>query len=118
MTIRALIKFFRKRISQLIEGLSPMSYFEEHLIMEIITKRNYVPNNGKIVFRSFNSEFKDWIFKFKPFCKAYLIFDGKSGHTLSKLKNLPLSRIIIFDIDLENFYLILINIHFINYLNR
>jgi hypothetical protein len=46
MTIRALIKFFRKRINRLTEDLSPMSDYEKKIIMELITKRNYAPNNG------------------------------------------------------------------------
>ena len=75
--IRAVIKYFRKRINRIKEDLRPKDREEEEILIDLFTKRNYVPNNRKEFFRSFNSEFKEWIFSIPSFCRAYCIFYGK-----------------------------------------
>lgn len=71
MIIRAVIKYFRKRITRLNVEIGMMIPYEERALLELFTKRNYTPNDGVKVFKSFNTEFRDWIFSLKAFCKAY-----------------------------------------------
>jgi hypothetical protein len=77
MLIRAVIKYFRKRISRIGEELRPRDHEEEEILFELFTKRNYVPHSKTEVFRSFNTEYKEWIFSLPGFCRAYILFYGK-----------------------------------------
>jgi len=78
MVIRGVVKYFRKRIGRLNEDLRPKDREEEEILLEIFTKRNYVPNNRKEYFRSFNADFREWVFSLPGFCRAYCIYYGKS----------------------------------------
>jgi hypothetical protein len=77
MLIRAVIKYFRKRISRIQEELRPRDHEEEEILFELFTKRNYVPHSKTEVFRSFNTEYKEWIFSLPGFCRAFNMFYGK-----------------------------------------
>ena len=77
MLIRAVIKYFRKRISRIQEELRPRDHEEEEILFELFTKRNYVPHSKTEVFRSFNTEYREWIFSLPGFCRAFNMFYGK-----------------------------------------
>jgi hypothetical protein len=75
MLIRAVIKFFRKRD---FEADLPMATPQEQIILkELFTMKNYVPHSGARVYRSFNTEFRDWIFSLPAFCHAFTLYHGK-----------------------------------------
>jgi hypothetical protein len=77
MLIRAVIKYFRKRIGRIREELRPRDHEEEEILFELFTKRNYVPHSKTEVFRSFNTEYREWIFSLPGFCRAFNIYYGK-----------------------------------------
>lgn len=76
MLIRCVIKFFRKKGGT--NGIHAdeinATPLEEPILTELFTKRNYVPHKGDIVFKSFNTDFRDWIFSLPAFCRAFIIF--------------------------------------------
>lgn len=77
MVIRAVIKYFRKRISRLATDLPHMTPHEEEVLRDMFTRKNYIPQSESQVFRSFNSEFRDWIFRMPSFCRAFTLFYRK-----------------------------------------
>lgn len=77
MLIRAVIKYFRKRIGRIREELRPRDHEEEEILFELFTKRNYVPHSKTEVFRSFNTEYREWIFSLPGFCRAFNLYYGK-----------------------------------------
>ena len=50
MIIRGVIKHYRKRIGRIHHDLKPKDKEEEDILMELFTKKNYVPNNDKMLF--------------------------------------------------------------------
>jgi len=88
MLIRAVIKYFRKRIGRIREELRPRDHEEEEILFELFTKRNYVPHSKTEVFRSFNTEYREWIFSLPGFCRAFNLYYGKKRSYNRRLFNI------------------------------
>jgi hypothetical protein len=46
--------------------------YEEDIIYELITAKNYVPHCGSKTLGSFNAEFRDYIFQMPSFCILFM----------------------------------------------
>ena len=88
MLIRAVIKYFRKRVSRIQEELRPRDHDEEEILFELVTKRHYVPHSKPEVFRSFNTEYREWIFSLPGFCRAFNLFYGKERSSDGRFFNI------------------------------
>ena len=88
MLIRAVIKYFRKRIGRIREELRPRDHEEEEILFELFIKRNYVPHSKTEVFRSFNTEYREWIFSLPGFCRAFNLYYGKKRSYNRRLFNI------------------------------
>jgi hypothetical protein len=77
MLLRVVIKYYRRcTVEQLRVELPHMQREEEAVLIDLFKSRNYKPHKGTTVFRSFNSEFRDYIFSLPAFCHAFVLFIG------------------------------------------
>ena len=51
-----------------------MTEWESQHLEELFTQKKYKPRTDTTEFKSFNTNFRDWLFKMQPFCQAFLIF--------------------------------------------
>ena len=77
MILRAVIKYFKELHDQLDQILPCMTPEEKEIMLDLFTTKNYKPHIGKVEYKSFNNEFKEWLFSLPGFCHAFLVFDGK-----------------------------------------
>lgn len=69
MLTRAVQRFFKPRIGELDPtGMHPKEW---DALFELFTGKYYKPNNGLVVFGSYNSEFKAYLFSMRGFCRAF-----------------------------------------------
>lgn len=73
MVIRTFIKYFKRRFDWIIKNIE-MTGLEQELLEELITHKNYKPRTDKQRFRSFNTVYREWLFKLRPFCDLFNIF--------------------------------------------
>ena len=77
MLIRAFIRYFKARVHKFHLYAPDMTIQEEHIIMELVTAKNYVPHRGQRYFGSFNTEFKDFLFSLPSFCLLFRVYHSK-----------------------------------------